>query len=847
MKKTDLSCLIAGALMISSAPLFSVLDQNTNGQSDIWENLFDASTLLPGEDNDGDGVSNGDEAEAGTNPFDPNSKPTATVEAMLNVEDEFCITWQGSTGKRYTIWSSLTMEPGSWIIESVFDGDDEAQEAFLALGDSPAFIHLEIEDIDTDADGLNDWEEAQLGFDSQTANSMRLRTNDYDRAVAALGASNTLNIAAIDSTTSESWPVPAVFAIRRSGGIDALTVNLSFAGTATAGQDYNAHATTIDIPLGTNTVWVEIVPLADALNEGDETVSLTLLAGTNYSLGSDIAASVTIEDDTGMPSEAEAARFLTQATFGPTPALIQEVQTLGIEGWIDDQFTRAIGQHQPLIEAVDWEAEGGGPWAHHKMRAWWHQAMEAPDPLRQRIALALSEILVISDNSGLSNTARGMLNYYDMLLANSFGNYRELIEDVTYHPAMGVYLSHRGNQPPNLELGRFPDENFAREIMQLFTIGLWMLNPDGTLQLDQDGDADPTYDNTDITNLARVFTGMSWGQGDTTDYWQFFWPDLPDGFNTDNFYTTPMTVWNGPYTVWVEVEPGDWQQREVYHHDQDAKTLLGVNLPANDPLAPETNYEINDIDRALDVLFAHQNVGPFISRLLIQRLVTSNPTPAYIGRVAAAFTDNGSGVRGDMQAVIKAIFLDPEARDPAMSNVATYGMLKEPYLRLVALARAFNAASPSGIYEVYWVGRALGMQPLSSPSVFNFFQPYYQPPGEIKDSGLVAPEFQITNAVTGITTPNQLYEAIFYQLTWGDDASRHVDFDFSTEIAMVDNPDALLEHLDLHLTYGQMSNELRELLYFSLNRSDVTNRSASERAWMAIYLIATSPEYSVMN
>lgn len=844
MKNPALSFLISVGLIALGIRSFAALDQNANGQSDIWENLFNASALLPEEDDDGDGFSNSDEAEAGTNPADPNSRPAAKAEPMPGT-DELCITWQGSTGKRYTIWSSPSLAPGSWIVEGIFSGANESQDAFLALGDSPAFVRIEVEDIDSDSDGLNDWEEAKLGYDPQTANTMRLSANDYDRAATAAGALNTVNVAAVDSLTSESWPEPAVFAIRRSGGIDALTVNLSFGGTASVGLDYDTLGTTVEIPLGTNTVWVEIVPLSDDLNEGDETVALTLLAGIGYSIGDGGPATITIEDDTGTPSREEAARFLTQATFGPTPALVQEVQTLGIEGWIDNQFTQPIGQHQPIIEAIDWVAEGGGPYAYHKMRAWWQQAMTAPDPLRQRIAFALSEILVISDNGALESTARGMFNYYDMLLANSFGNYRDLIEDVTYHPAMGIYLSHRGNRPPDPELGRFPDENYAREVMQLFTIGLWRLNPDGTQQLNDQDEAVPTYNNTDITSLARIFTGLSWAQGDTSEYWEFFWPEVPDGFNYDDFYVSPMTIWNGPFSVWIEVEPDVWEEQQAYHHDQDAKTLLGVNLPANDPASPEANYAVNDVGRALDVLFNHQNIGPFISKLLIQRLVTSNPTPAYIGRVSAAFADNGNGVRGDMQAVVKAIFLDPEARDQTMSAVATFGMQKEPYLRLVAMARAFNATSPGGTYEIYWIEGNYGMRPLSSPSVFNFFQPYYQPAGAIKDSGLVAPEFQITNAVTGITVPNHLFTAIRYQLSWHGDETQAVDFNFDQEIAMVDDTDAFLEHLDLTLTYGQMSNQLRELLYFTLTRPDMTSRTATERAQLAIYLLATSPEYAV--
>nr|WP_246460098.1 DUF1800 domain-containing protein [Puniceicoccus vermicola] len=601
------------------------------------------------------------------------------------------------------------------------------------------------------------------------------------------------------------------------------------------------------MPFGRNTAWVQVVPITDSLIEGDETVTLTLLEGSDYTLDPQDSATITIEDGSGPVSAKEAARFLTQATFGPTPELIQEVQTLGIEDWIENQFSQPIGLHQPVLEAIDWIDEGGGPYSFHKMRAWWEQAMNAPDPLRQRIAFALSEILVISDHGAPDRTPRGMLNYYDMLLANSFGNYRELIEDVTFHPCMGIYLSHQGNQPPDPELGRFPDENYAREIMQLFTIGLWMLGPDGSVLLDPQNQAIPTYDNSDITNLARVFTGMSWGAGDTTVRWEFFWPEVPEDFNYDDFYVEPMKMWNGPYTEWFEVAPDQWQSREVFHHDQGSKNVLGTILPANDPNQPETDYAYADVDRALNVLFNHQNIGPFVSRLLIQRLVTSNPSPGYVGRVAAAFADNGEGVRGDMQAIVKAILLDPEARDYSVSEDPHYGMQREPYLRFVSLARAFDAASESGIYEIYWIEDEYGMTPLSSPSVFNFFSPTYQPSGPIKDAGLVAPEFQITNEVTGIRVPNHLFSSIWYQVTWnGDRPTREVHFDFSDELALVGDTDALLEHLDVTLMHGQMSNEMRELLHFTLTRPDVLNQSESEQVRLAIYLIASSPEFAVL-
>ena len=340
---------------------------------------------------------------------------------------------------------------------------------------------------------------------------------------------------------------------------------------------------------------------------------------------------------------------------------------------------------------------------------------------------------------------------------------------------------------------------------------------------------------------------MSWGAGNTDVRWEFFWPDVPDGYNYDDFYVSPMKMWNGPFSESFQHPSGQWDTREVFYHDQGSKTVLDVDLPANDPSAPEDDYAYRDVGRALDTLFNHQNTGPFISKLLIQRLVTSNPSPEFIGRVASAFADNGSGVRGDMQAVVKAILLDPEARSYSVSEDPHYGMQKEPYLRFVSIARAFDAASESGIYEVYWLNDQYGMTPLSSPSVFNFFSPNYQPSGPIKDAGLVAPEFQITNEVTGILVPNHFFGSIWYQISWnGTHPNREVFFDFSEEIALIDDTDALLEHLDITLLHGQMSNELRELLYFTLTRPDVTNQSDTERTKLAIYLTVSSPEFAIM-
>ncbi len=811
---------------------------------------YQASGLPVDGDADGDGMTNEEEAEAGTNPFDPRSNfrltNLQTVGQMLSLD------WVGAPGKIYHLEHVSTLGE-AWSVIATYDGEDAAQQALIDFSSNPGFFRLVVTDLDTDEDGVLDWEEIELGFDPENANSQRFSQDDQMRIEAALSSGNTVNIYALQVDIAENWSAPGYILIQRRGGLDAFTVNLSFNGSATAGVDYALPGGTVEFGIGQLAAWIPISALDDALPEGVETIDIALDAGAGYLIGTRASTSVSIIDDESDPTitTREAARFLGQATFGPTPSLITDVQAVGIEAWIEDQFTQTVGQHQPLLMGYDWELLGGaigGPYSHHKMLAWWHQAMEAPDPLRQRMAFALSEILVISDtNGGLDGNPVGMLNYYDMLLEHSFGNYRELLEAVTYHPCMGVYLSHRGNLPADPAINRFPDENYAREIMQLFSIGLWMLNDDGTRQLDEFGQPIPTYDNSDITNLASVFTGMSWGQGDTSVWWEFYWPTVEN----DEYwrtYTVPMILWEGPYSVWDNELN---QHVEQYYHEQGAKTVLGVELPANDPENPEDNYAVNDIDRALDVIFNHPNVGPFIGRLLIQRLVTSNPSNAYVARVTEAFNGGGphnpSGVRGDMQSLIRAIFLDEEARDADMLDDPEHGMLRENYLRYVALARAFNASSNSGEYPIFWVNDAFSQQPLSSPSVFNFFQPDYQPLGEIRDSGLVAPEFQILTAVTGITIPNQFNSSILYQLNWSENDDDVVRFDFSPVVALINDQDALIEYLNNLLTFGNMTPELHDSLRFMLNRPEFDGQSDEFMVQSLIYLIATSADAAVLR
>ena len=361
-----------------------------------------------------------------------------------------------------------------------------------------------------------------------------------------------------------------------------------------------------------------------------------------------------------LPNETAASRFLSQATLGADLETIQATAQMSFAQWIDEQFNM-----QPSFNLCDFTRDitimaldssfsmGGDPndievqrWYWHS--AWWQYTMESPDVLRNRVALALSEIFVISELPTLDDVPLALPNYYDMLLEHSFGNYRDLLEDVTLHPAMGLYLTHVNNPKADSSLNRFPDENYAREIMQLFSIGLYELNVDGTRKLDANDNFIPTYDHDDIANFAKVFTGLTY-------------PDaIVFGQNPQSelSFLQPMKMVN----TW---------------HEGGEKTLLnGFVVPDRSP-----KDGMADIQDALDNLYNHPNVGPFIAYRLIQRLIRSNPSTEYVGRVASKFNDNGQGVRGDMKAVIKAILLDEEARDCAMAEDPFDGMLREPMVR----------------------------------------------------------------------------------------------------------------------------------------------------------------------
>lgn len=520
------------------------------------------------------------------------------------------------------------------------------------------------------------------------------------------------------------------------------------------------------------------------------------------------------------PSVAElnaASRLAAQATFGMSYADIESIARQGKEDWIDSQFNVPISDHGSVVaDLVRRRNEGEFEQyeedieflIYFRRLAWWHQTVTAQDALRQRVAFALSEIFVVSDSvDNLIIFPTALSNYYDTLLANAFGNYRDLLRDVTLHPAMGIYLSHVNNRRSDPENNTFPDENYAREVMQLFSIGLFELNIDGSVRLDNDGDPIPTYSNVEIREFAKIFTGLSYGGPSS-----FFGNTLPQ-------FLAPMAMFD------TEHEPG-------------SKNLLnGTVVPAG-----QTGTE--DIDAAIDNLFDHPNVGPFIGKQLIQRLVTSNPSAAYIERVARAFNGDTTGVRGDMQAVVRAVLLDPEAA--AATTMAEFGKLREPVVRYASILRQFGANSSDGfIANTGYFVQELGKQhPLSAPSVFNFFLPAHSPAGEIAAAGLVAPEFQITTSNSIVGVSNLIDFVILAEfVTDSPEPFSAVSLNYDEYTNIATDVNALLDRLDIVLTAGTLDAATRQAIATVITDLD----DANLRVRIAIYMFLLSSDYAVRH
>lgn len=504
--------------------------------------------------------------------------------------------------------------------------------------------------------------------------------------------------------------------------------------------------------------------------------------------------------------EADAARLLTQGSFGPTQDDIGRVAGMSAKSWLDEQLRATPTHHLPLCRSLQ---SGDAVDKNARTDAWWQIALTAPDQLRQRVAFALSEIMVVSDTSDALASQEGLCWYYDLLVDDAFGNFRDLLEDVTLSPEMGRYLSMLGNAKPDAATDRRADENFAREVMQLFTLGLVQLNADGTSKLDASGLALPSYTQADIEGLARTFTGWSWG-------------------GASSFNSGPAN-WLAPMKGFDNA------------HDRDAKSIVGNTAIAAGGSAAQ------DLELGLDALFNHANVGPFIGRQLIQKLVTSNPSPTYVERVAKAFADNGRGQRGDLAAVVRAVLLDSEARSLPTAN---FGKAREPLLRQTHLWRALAAvpATSSGRYSYRSAQSELLQSPLSSPSVFNFYSPFYSPAGEVRNAQLVLPELQLANESSITLAQNRLYQSLYSDYRGRSGVSNSaILVDYAALLPLASDPAVLLDKLKLLLLSGQMPADMHSALLAYLQGIDASKDGGLSRVQEATYLILASPQYSIQR
>lgn len=589
-------------------------------------------------------------------------------------------------------------------------------------------------------------------------------------------------------------------------------------------------------------IFLFIVALVTYVNGNSQ--GYTDYIGAGHSDGITVSSSSSSEGSDAMNSlngdgmdfdKMDASRFLAQATLGYNMDDINDLAGNSYEDWINAQIAITPSDYLETLNGI-WEevlelhvAAGEdpddvfGPYQLHQNYTWWTINMTKEDRLRQRIALALSEILVISMNSDLSGHVDAVSSYYNILVNNSFGNFEDLLLEVSLHPAMGYYLSHMNNPKEDIENNIHPDENYAREIMQLFSIGLYELNIDGSRQQDGAGNDIPTYDNDDIKELAQVFTGL--GPGDINDL--VTWTDEP--YFGLSIYGADMTV---PMVMY-----------ENFHENDQKELINGLTLPANQP-------GMVDIEMTVNHLFNHPNVGPFLATRLIQRLIKSNPTPGYIERVATVFNNNGQGVRGDLEAVIKAILLDDEARECAPLQSLENGRLREPAVTAIQFSNSVVIDSPLDRYwhNGYDLIQEVKQFPMAAPSVFNFFAPDYSPVGGISEEGLVGPEFKIHDSSTSIQAMNRAYAWNIWDSPWyswhggyGDPNVGYLTDQFSS---MVENPEALLSYLDILYTHGQLTDETRGFI-----REAITPLQPDEWEVVrnAIYLLMISPDYKIQK
>lgn len=714
----------------------NIADLDGDGLSDAWTLWAGGIARLPNADSDGDGMTNLEESQAGTDPDDPASR--LDLWAARSGSD-LSLSWTDLPYKAHAVEKSIALSSWQTVTglpaPSSSGGLRRLTIPSASLNPDTGYYRATVNPIDSDGDGVEDWTEARV-----------------------LGSS------------------------------PSSTASMGQAITRANGQ-----------------------PLS-----GDAVALIELMQGSSANGGSPGSASP------GTPSPINASRFLMQSTFGPVPEDIAEVRELGYEGWIDQQISLPPSYLSPYIQQIKADAKGhhvdptynyntldNFVFGNNVTTPFARNAIGAPDQLRQRVAFALSQICVVSRrDANLEEKPEAMANYYDMLTRNALGNYGELLLDVAMHPAMGWYLSHAGNQKADPSIPRYPDENFARELMQLFAIGLWELNPDGSRKLNGQGEPIPTYDNGDITEMARVFTGLyfaapyGWGGG---------------GWEDDHF-TKPMVMYADRHDFGLKRIPG------------------GFVVPAREPTAENGLQDIRD---AVDAIFQHPNTPVFVSRQLIQFLITDNPSPAYIQRIQNVFVNDGSGTRGNLAAVVKAILLDPEARSQPVS--ASHGKLREPVIRTMHLGRLCRLTESHPEFVWWnWQENYYGytkQEPLNSPSVFNFYTPVYQAPGDIRNGGLVSPGFQIVDTYSSISFPNLMWKYLHEGFNSGWEWK--FPLDFRDALLVADNPTTLVDHVNLLVCAGSMTSRTRGIILQQISNTALTPK---DRVALALWLAMSAPE-----
>jgi uncharacterized protein (DUF1800 family) len=533
-------------------------------------------------------------------------------------------------------------------------------------------------------------------------------------------------------------------------------------------------------------------------------------------------------------TDAEAARFLSRAQFSVSSAEMGKVREIGYVKWLDAEMAKPISE----IATVAYDRLGGlgngdlekGEYfgSQNFLQTMWQQFLDSDDQLRKRVAFALSEYFVVSTLVDGTWYAYGICHYWDLLNKYAFGNFRDLLEEVTLNPSMGKYLSLDSSRKEDPKTGRLPDENYAREIMQLFTIGLVGLNIDGTPKKDAQGKSIPTYSNTDVSNIASALTG--WERQGTPQDKRTTTPTITPNVLKNQLTADPMKM--------LFTSPG----RPSHHSALEAK-FLGVTIPAN-------TDAVTAMKIVHDTLFNHPNTPPFFSKQMIQRLVTSNPSPKYIERVAKVFINNGNGIRGDLSAVFKAILNDDEALSPSDLRSQTFGKVREPFIRAVQWGRTFKLKKPDtgryGLYNTSQQSDSLGQMVLTAPSVFNFFRPGYVPAGTaIANNKLVAPEFQIVNEVSTIGYANYIHNLVMSK------NNPDIAPDYSKEMAIAQDSTALVNQIDLLLTAGQLSQPTKDKIKQAVDSIQIPATDDANarfyRVATAVFLTMVSPQYLVQK